>query len=102
DCWRGAGFSRANEKGGRMTPQEQQLIELIAREVIAQLKQRQQSSSVAASGARPASREQVDVRPVLGACTGDYSKFPELADRLNPPRASAQSKSNAEPASQAP
>ncbi len=65
-----------------MTPEEQQLVQLIAREVMAQLAKRQSSPT-------PVAREpQAEVRPPIGGCTGDYSKFPELAERLNPPRQS--------------
>jgi len=75
-----------------MTPEEQQLVQLIAREVIAQLAKKQAggvtSEAVAAQVARQvaASEPRADVRPPIGGCTGDYSKFPELAERLNPPK----------------
>jgi hypothetical protein len=85
----------------RMTPEEQQLVQLIAREVIAQLAKGQSASTspadVAAQVASAVGAQQAraDVRPPIGGCTGDYSKFPELADRLNPPRPRTESASPA-------
>jgi hypothetical protein len=70
-----------------MTQREQQLIQLIAGEVIAQLKARQrQAAAVPASPAHAAERSDADIHPPIGTCTGDYSKFPELAKRMNPPQ----------------
>ncbi len=61
-----------------MDDRKRQLVELIAREVFAALKQR--TSSRGRAAVRPTPR--ADVRPPIGACTGDYSKFPELRGRL--------------------
>lgn len=72
-----------------MTPQEQQLVQMIAREVIAQLRARQQGSGTSPlASSSQAERSDANIQPPIGTCTGDYSKFPELADRLNPPRQS--------------
>lgn len=84
-----------------MTPEEQQLVQLIAREVIAQLAKGQSASTspadVAAQVASAVGAQQAraEVHPPIGGCTGDYSKFPELADRLNPPKPKAESASPA-------
>lgn len=55
-----------------MSKDRQQLVELVAAEVV-RLLQGQQTGKAA---------PRADVRPPVGICTGDYSKFPELAGRL--------------------
>ena len=60
-----------------MNESQTQFVERIAREVIAVLRQRRLLDS---SSSRSAA---VSVRPPLGTCTGDYSKFPELAGRVS-------------------
>lgn len=79
------------------TPQEHQLIELITREVMSQLASRQNSH-----GNTAAERPDADIHPPIGTCTGDYSKFPELADRLNPPKAGQSKAGNDTSHSQSP
>jgi hypothetical protein len=64
---------------------DNELVQLIAREVLSVLRQRGQvASSPAAAGAPSTSphEQAAEVRPPAGVCTGDYSKFPELAKRL--------------------
>ena len=68
-----------------MTSRETQLVQMIAREVIAQLRQRQAAGAVGSSNSQQ-ERAGASIQPPLGTCTGDYSKYPELAGRLNPPR----------------
>jgi len=64
-----------------MAPIDEQLVQRIADEVIRALQSRG-----ASSGEKPA-----NVRPPIGICTGDYSKFPELRGRLNTPAPEASS-----------
>jgi len=54
-----------------MDEKQRQLVEQIAAEVVKLLRQR--------GGA--ANPPQANIRPPIGTCTGDYSKFPELAGR---------------------
>jgi len=68
-----------------MTPQEQKLVELITQEVINILRQR---GSAPATGQR---ESRVEVHPPIGTCTGDYSKFPELAGQSMTPASPAAS-----------
>lgn len=56
-----------------MAKPDAKLVELIAEQVLAAL--------------RAEGNPRADVRPPIGQCTGDYSKFPELAGRLYKPRA---------------
>jgi hypothetical protein len=73
-----------------MDQAHRQLVERIAAEVVKLLRAR--------GGAPGASTPQANVRPPIGTCTGDYSKFPELAGQtLSQPRP-AQSAPQAEPA----
>ena len=51
-----------------MAEPDAKLVELIAEQVLAAL--------------RAGGVQRADVRPPIGQCTGDYSKFPELAGRL--------------------
>jgi hypothetical protein len=77
-----------------MNQQDQQLVEMIARQVIEQLTQSglisngpngpgssaasiAQSITATAVGQIP----QADIRPPIGTCTGDYSQYPELTGR---------------------
>lgn len=61
-------------------------MQMIAREVIAQLKKRGVQSGPLAGGVPVVSeRSDANIQPPIGTCTGDYSKYPELAKRLNPP-----------------
>jgi hypothetical protein len=53
---------------------ERQLVQNIAREVLATLRER----GVALSG-----EPRADIHPPIGVCTGDYSQFPELAGKLH-------------------
>lgn len=71
------------------TAQERELIELITREVMLQLAARQ-----AGNGTTAVERADARIQPPLGTCTGDYSKFPELAARLNPPKVLSQNASD--------
>ncbi len=63
-----------------MTPDDQQLVQLITEKVIEAL--RRQGLVGGLSGQSPAATSRVEVHPPIGTCTGDYSKFPELAGRL--------------------
>ena len=54
---------------------DHELVEAIAKEVVGLLHQRGQSA-----GNRGPMRAQIS--PPIGTCTGDYSKFPELAGRI--------------------
>ena len=66
-----------------MTDQERQLVQTITEQVIAVLRERGANTrGEAASAAGPGAPVRVDIRPPIGICTGDYSKFPELAGRL--------------------
>ena len=56
-----------------MNEQDRQLVESIVQTVIAQLAQRGAISADADPRA--------DIQPPIGACTGDYSQFPELTGR---------------------
>lgn len=60
-----------------MAQNDEQLVRMIAQQVIEVLRAR-------APGSAPGSEasQRADVRPPIGICTGDYSKFPELAGRL--------------------
>lgn len=72
-----------------MPPIDPQLVQRIADEVIRAIQSQGEAgdrSPDESSGVPP-----TNVRPPIGICTGDYSKFPELQGRLNasPPAASA-------------
>lgn len=61
-----------------------QLVQMIAAQVIAVLRERGIASGIAgssttSSGGTPT---RVDIHPPIGTCTGDYSKFPELAGKF--------------------
>ena len=59
-----------------MSQSQEELVQRIAREVMAALRQRGQLDN-------PPPREApAPIRPPLGTCTGDYSKFPEMAEWL--------------------
>ncbi|MAE62845.1 MAG: hypothetical protein CMJ18_01115 [Phycisphaeraceae bacterium] len=62
-----------------MEQDQQKLVEQIARQVVEILRARGANATdapgAAAAGTAP-------IRPPLGICTGDYSKFPELRDRM--------------------
>ena len=72
-----------------MDDTKRQMIELIAREVCAALKQQAANTAGQAPDRGPAAHggssagPRADVRPPIGICTGDYSKFPELRGRLH-------------------
>ncbi len=67
-----------------MSDEQQKLVELVAAEVVRQL--RQPPGASAPETPAPSA----DVRPPVGICTGDYSKFPELAGRLHGTSAAAE------------
>ena len=54
-----------------------QLVQLITQEVIRILQKRGQ-----APFSPPVAAHNSEVRPPIGICTGDYSKFPELAGKI--------------------
>jgi len=62
-----------------MDEQTRHLVQTIAAQVIAALQQQGQISDPPAQSPGPA--EPAPIRPPIGVCTGDYSKFPELAGR---------------------
>lgn len=57
-----------------MNESERKLISLITDEVLKVINQ----------GAKQDASPPAPIRPPIGQCTGDYSKFPELAGRMNP------------------
>jgi len=61
-----------------MNDQDRQLVELITRQVIEQLTRRGLIGGAPDSSIQT---PQADIRPPIGACTGDYSQFPELSGR---------------------
>jgi hypothetical protein len=61
-----------------MAERDDQLVRMIAQQVIEVLLARGASGSAGADA--PAQR--ADIHPPIGTCTGDYSKFPELAGKL--------------------
>lgn len=67
-------------------PQDDAIIQAITREVLAVLAARGMAatpSGTAAPISKPASSAApAEVHPPIGICTGDYSKFPELAGKL--------------------
>ena len=66
-----------------MNDADRQLVDTIVQAVMAALRQGG-VVSVGPPGAQGAAvgGARADVQPPLGTCTGDYSKFPELAGRL--------------------
>jgi hypothetical protein len=76
---------------------DNELVQLIAREVLSVLRQRGQVASAAGPGAPSTSphEQAAEVRPPAGVCTGDYSKFPELARRLASSSSSAAASTDA-------
>jgi hypothetical protein len=60
-----------------MAERDDQLVRMIAQQVIEALRARGQGRGSAGEASQRA-----DIRPPIGICTGDYSKFPELAGRL--------------------
>jgi ribose 5-phosphate isomerase RpiB len=85
-----------------MSELDPKLVQEIARLVVARMSSHQ--SAAASAGPPP----QADVRPPAGICTGDYSKFPELAARpvgakpqaSPPPEAAPTSPATPAPASE--
>ena len=79
-----------------MNDLDRQLIESITQQVLTTLRERGQSSGEQAPTA------QAQVNPPIGQCTGDYSKYPELAGRGvgAPPPATNVGTSNTETAPQ--
>jgi hypothetical protein len=79
-----------------MTDQEIQLVQMVAAQVIAVLRERGVVGGGAISGHATGA---VDIKPPIGICTGDYSKFPELAGRLfgDSGGALSQNEQNAKP-----
>jgi hypothetical protein len=72
---------------------DRELVQKIAQQVLAAMS----GSAAAPSRAAPA-QPRAEIHPPAGTCTGDYSKFPELAARLAPPAApQAQPAPAAEP-----
>ena len=71
-----------------MTEQERQLVQLITQQVIAVLRERGaiggsgNSADGGGTSVLPGGTPRVDIHPPIGTCTGDYSKFPELAGKL--------------------
>ena len=71
-----------------MADPKTQLVQTIAREVIAVMRQRGMVNAqvpgpgATSAGPRPAGESPAAVRPPIGTCTGDYSKFPELRGRM--------------------
>lgn len=62
-----------------MSKQDEQLISAIVQQVLAVLRERGvKAGGAGASGGTGGGVPRADVRPPLGTCTGDYSKFPEL------------------------
>lgn len=77
-CW---AMTRVRPGGGpwvSWTPDvskdRQKLVDVVAAEVARQLRSVQEDKTTP---------PKADVRPPVGICTGDYSKFPELAGRLH-------------------
>jgi ribose 5-phosphate isomerase RpiB len=62
-----------------MDPRNDELVKRIAQEVIRVLKER---GVTPPSAPAPASHHNAHIAPPIGQCTGDYSKFPELAGKL--------------------
>lgn len=60
--------------------QQRQLVEAIAREVLTALGQPRPVNR--AGGGANQAPPRADIRPPIGTCTGDYSKYPELRGRL--------------------
>ena len=70
-----------------MADLDPQLVQMIAAQVIAVLRERGLASGSAGTGGSsssvaPGTPTRVDIHPPIGTCTGDYSKFPELAGKL--------------------
>ncbi len=63
-----------------MTNEDRQLVELITQQVLALL--RQGDASRTASASSDPVPHTAPIHPPIGQCTGDYSKFPELAGKL--------------------
>lgn len=64
-----------------MTDSDRKLVELITQQVLALL-QKADVSRVAAPAASGPVPHTAPIHPPIGQCTGDYSKFPELAGKL--------------------
>ena len=64
-----------------MTDSDRKLVELITQQVLALL-QKADVSRVAAPAASGPVPHTAPIQPPIGQCTGDYSKFPELAGKL--------------------
>ncbi len=81
-----------------MTEQERQLVQMVAAQVIAVLRERGAfggGNTAASSRGGPA-----DIKPPIGICTGDYSKFPELAGKLHAAVGSSASTASHQPSLQ--
>ena len=64
-----------------MNDSDRQLVEAIAQQVIELLRRRGMLGPDSSAGAADSGGPRAEVRPPIGVCTGDYSKFPELAGR---------------------
>ena len=83
-----------------MNDSDRQLVEAIAQQVIELLRRRGMLGPDSSAGAADSGGPRAEVRPPIGVCTGDYSKFPELAGRsLGAPPPMASSSVPAPPAS---
>ncbi|MEX2216371.1 MAG: hypothetical protein WD768_19825 [Phycisphaeraceae bacterium] len=82
-----------------MNDADRQLVDLITQQVLALLQSRgllqQGGSSVSSNKLSHASP--APIHPPIGVCTGDYSKFPELAGKLSPTRNPQPGTRNPEP-----
>lgn len=71
-----------------MAARESQLVQMIAAEVIRTLKER---------GLTPPTAPRADIKPPIGVCTGDYSKFPELKGKLGGAASATETAASADP-----
>ena len=67
-----------------MNDADRQLVELITQQVLAILQSRGQVEQGGAKpiASNPSHASAASIHPPIGVCTGDYSKFPELAGKL--------------------
>lgn len=65
-----------------MSQVDPKLIDQVVRQVLEQLRHAQPQAGNAPTPAAPAP---ADIHPPIGVCTGDYSKFPELAAKAQSP-----------------
>ncbi|MCX5661701.1 MAG: hypothetical protein NTW19_18640 [Planctomycetota bacterium] len=85
-----------------MTEQESQLVQMIAREVLAVLRSRGLAAASGGTQSAPSGSSdsaRVHIQPPVGVCTGDYSKFPELAAKMKSIGAAPPAGAGSSPAS---